>query len=225
VRSPSPRKLVLGGALLARASLHSFLAPRVEAANGPSNGKIAFTSQRDGNFEIYTMDADGTSQVNISNNPALDDLPSWSPDGTKIAFSRNLDGRMEIFVMDADGSNQTQLTNTSPHGDFFPAWQPVPDPDTIGVFRSGQFRLRQPRAAGLVNATIVVNFGQAGDLAIDGDWNGDGIDTPGVLRPSTGQFRLTNSPNVNNSSPPASIIAFRGQEGDTPVAGDSNGGN
>jgi hypothetical protein len=95
--------------------------------------------------------------------------------------------------------------------------------DNVGVFRNGQFLLRQPRASGFVATTITVNFGQAGDLAIVGDWNGDGIDTPGVFRPSTGQFHLTNTPNSNNSSPPASVIFFNGQTGDKPVAGDWNG--
>jgi Tol biopolymer transport system component len=51
------------------------------------NGKIVFSSIRDGNFEIYIMNADGSDQHNISNNPAQDAYPSWSPDGTKIAFS------------------------------------------------------------------------------------------------------------------------------------------
>src|SRR5216117_1165506 len=46
-----------------------------------SNGKIAFTSDRDGNPEIYVMNADGTEQVRLTNNPGLDDFPTWSPDG------------------------------------------------------------------------------------------------------------------------------------------------
>jgi Tol biopolymer transport system component len=457
MRSPVSRRSVLGGAMLALMSLHLFLAQRVEAANGPFNGKIAFVSTRDyatGSYEIYTMNANGTSQVNISNNPAQDTSPAWSPDGTKIAFQsdRDASGKFEIYVMNADGSNQTrltfsplsdehpawspdgtkiafqserddagscsgedclyhpdiyvmnadgtgtvrltnhpnkdsspswspdgtkiafesdrsgnfeiyvinadgsgqtQLTNntgqrfspgfspdgtkivfgdgnqvfvmnadgtsqtqltssgfnadeafspdgkkitfesgrdgnyelyamnadgsnqtrliTNPATDFEPRWQPVPKIDTVGVFRpstgqfllrnsntsgppnvtvnfgqsgdqplagdwngdgiddvgvfrNGQFRLRQPVIFNgqptNVASTIVVNFGAPGDLAIVGDWNGDGIDTPGVFRPSTGQFLFTNSDNVNNSTPRASSIAFRGDEGDKPVAGD-----
>jgi len=50
------------------------------------NGKIAFSSERDGNTEIYTMNADGTRQVRLTNNPASDHIPAWSPDGSKIAF-------------------------------------------------------------------------------------------------------------------------------------------
>ena len=45
----------------------------------PATGRIAFTSNRDGNLEIYAMNADGTGQVNLTNNPATDTYPAWSP--------------------------------------------------------------------------------------------------------------------------------------------------
>ncbi|KKL25815.1 hypothetical protein LCGC14_2401540, partial [marine sediment metagenome] len=47
--------------------------------------KIAFISLRDGNWEVYAMDADGRNPVNLTNNPANDAQPSFSPDGSKIA--------------------------------------------------------------------------------------------------------------------------------------------
>ncbi|HJU54672.1 MAG TPA: hypothetical protein VJ715_08880 [Pyrinomonadaceae bacterium] len=459
MRSPVSGSLVHGVTMLALAGLYIFFTPRVEAANGPFNGKIAFVSTRDyatGSYEIYTMNANGTSQVNISNNPAQDTAPSWSPDGTKIAFQSDRDGNFEIYVMNADGSNptrltfnslgdenpvwspdgtkiafqsdrddpgncngggcvyhpdiyvmnsdgtgtvrltnhpakdgspswspdgtkiafqsdrdgnfeiylmnadgsgQTRLTNSNTAHDFSPAfspdgtkivvdngnqvfvmnadgtgqtqltssgvsssaafspdgkkitfesprdgagyeiyamnadgsnqtrlsdspgdnldpaWQPVPKIDTVGVFRpsTGQFLLRNSNSAGPANitvnfgqagdqplagdwngdglddvgvfrngqfrlrqpvffngqptnvvTTIDINFGAPGDLAIVGDWNGDGIDTPGVFRPSTGQFLITNSANVDNSTPRAVILNFSGNEGDKPVAGDWN---
>lgn len=88
-----------------------------------TNGKIAFVSNRDGNEEIYVMNPDGSNQQRLTNNPALDSYPSWSPDGTKIAFTSNRNGNLEIYVMNADGSNQVRLTNNaSPDSD--PTWAP-----------------------------------------------------------------------------------------------------
>lgn len=91
-------------------------------AQAPKEAKIAFVTNRDGNFEIYVMDVDGKNQKNITNHP-LDDLnPDWSPDGKKIAFERSEGVLADIYVMDADGSNIVRLTNNS--SARCPAWSP-----------------------------------------------------------------------------------------------------
>jgi Tol biopolymer transport system component len=89
------------------------------------DGKIAFSSDRDGNTEIYVMNAqDGSNQTRLTDNAASDEFPSWSPDGTKLAFTSDRDGNTEIYVMNAqDGSNQTNLTIDSAT-DEFPSWSP-----------------------------------------------------------------------------------------------------
>jgi len=86
-------------------------------------GKIAFASDRDGNFEIYSMDVDGGGQTRLTENPAEDFSPAWSPDGTRLAFVSTRDGNSEIYVMNADGTGQTRLTN-NPDSDLSPAWSP-----------------------------------------------------------------------------------------------------
>ena len=97
-----------------------------------AQSQIAFSSNRDGNPEIYVMDADGRNQRNITNHPDRDYSPSWSPDGKRIAFSSERDGHpdrrpgwitSEIYVMDADGGNQQNITN-HPNSDRSPAWSP-----------------------------------------------------------------------------------------------------
>src|SRR5437667_4644701 len=86
-------------------------------------GKIAFTSNRDGNDEIYVMNADGTGVTRLTNDPASDQQPAWSPDGSRIAFTSNRDGNFDIYVMNADGSGVTRLTTTTTHlGSTRPAW-------------------------------------------------------------------------------------------------------
>ena len=77
-----------------------------------NTGRIVFSSFRDGNPEIYVMDANGRNQERLTNHPAYDYDPDWSPDGTKIAFVSSRDGgREQIHVMDADGKNVIRLTN------------------------------------------------------------------------------------------------------------------
>ena len=95
-----------------------------------AQAQIAFFSRRDGNAEIYVMDADGGNQRRLTNNPNSDWFPSWSPDGKRIAFVSDRDGHFlgniptsEIYVMDADGGNPQNLTN-DPNDDWFPSWSP-----------------------------------------------------------------------------------------------------
>jgi len=93
--------LILFGAAMSFAQT-----PRLRA-----NGKIAFTSDRYGNLEIYVMNADGTNQVRLTNNLAADDYPTWSPDGTKIAFvSQRPSGGYAIYRMNGDGTNRVEIT-------------------------------------------------------------------------------------------------------------------
>jgi len=91
-----------------------------------ANGLIAFQSERDGNPEIYVMRADGSGQTNLTNNPAADMAPAWSPDGTRLAFISDRTGRQEVYVMNADGSGVTQLTDSPGSPSFLPplSWSP-----------------------------------------------------------------------------------------------------
>jgi TolB protein len=81
--------------------------PSAQAAFPGTNGKIAFTSNRNGNYEIYTVNPDGTGLARLTRDPNADVEPTWSADGGQIAFRRSwVDGsnRSAIFVMNADGS-------------------------------------------------------------------------------------------------------------------------
>lgn len=91
----------------------------------PLADRIAFTSWRDGNGEVYTALANGALQTNITlYGGAYDGESAWSPDGARIAFESDRDGNMEIFVMQADGSSPTQITVTDVGGQYLPSWAP-----------------------------------------------------------------------------------------------------
>src|SRR5262249_30813434 len=80
-------------------------------AYSPDGKQIAFGSSRDGNFEIYTMNADGTNARRLTHSHGLDMRPCWSPDGSCIAFTSNRDGRYQIYVMKADGSDVRRISD------------------------------------------------------------------------------------------------------------------
>jgi Tol biopolymer transport system component len=89
----------------------------------PDGKRIAFSSTRDGNYEIYVMDADGGNVRRLTRNPYRDVRPRFSPDGKRIAFTSHRDGNAEIYVMNADGTEQRRVTN-HPERDDYAAWHP-----------------------------------------------------------------------------------------------------
>jgi serine/threonine-protein kinase len=74
-------------------------------------GAFAYASERDGDFDIYAMAVDGTGKVRLTDHPATDGGPRFSPDGTKIAFYSNRDGDYDLYLMNADGTDVTRLTD------------------------------------------------------------------------------------------------------------------
>jgi Tol biopolymer transport system component len=72
--------------------------------------RVAFMTTRDDNWEVYVLDMNGgAAPKRLTNNPAIDGLPTWSPDGKSIAFVSNRGGAWAIWVMDANGNNQRKL--------------------------------------------------------------------------------------------------------------------
>jgi len=96
-------------------------------------GKVVFTSSRDGNLEVYSMAGDGTNPRRLTNNPANDDSPVWSPDGNTVLFSSDRDGFWNIYEMSAAGADIRQLT-TGRGTNIEPCWGN--DGTTIGFISS-----------------------------------------------------------------------------------------
>jgi Tol biopolymer transport system component len=97
----------------------------------PDGSRIAFSSDRDGNEEIYVMELEagqpgtGTGALTrLTDNPARDTAPVWSPDGSLIAFESDRAGNVDIYVVSPDGSSAAKpLTSDSTH-DRNAAWSP-----------------------------------------------------------------------------------------------------
>ena len=92
-------------------------------SNTPTEKRIAFQSDRDGNFEIYVMDENGSGQTRLTKDAAEDLYPTWSPTSNKIAFTSLRDGNGEIYVINSDGSGLRNLTQ-SPANEHWAAWSP-----------------------------------------------------------------------------------------------------
>src|SRR6266550_3453121 len=85
-----------------------------DPAFSPDGSRIAFVSQRDGNAEIYIMNADGTGSTRVTNDLQPDGRPSFTPDGQALVFhSARNGGKQQIWAVNVDGSGVTQLTRDS----------------------------------------------------------------------------------------------------------------
>lgn len=187
-------------------------------------GRIAFVSDRDGDQEIYVMNADGSGLTNLTDSPAEDNRPVWSPDGSQIAFVSDRDGQRDVYLMNADGSSQTNLTNNSAL-DYLPAWSP--DGSQIGFVsnRDGHPDIYVMNADG-TGQTNLTNDPAAEDSELA--WSPDGsqiafrssrdgnpdtfnLDIYLMNADGTAQTRLTDNPAWDQQaawSPAGSQIAF-----------------
>jgi len=139
------------------------------ALDAYAGGQIAFASYRDGDNEVYIMEADGSNQVNLSNNPSADDAqPVIGPNG-KIAFISDRDGNLEIYVMEPDGGDQSRIT-TSAGDEGWMDWSPDGG-KLVFVYNEGTtWRLETINANGTGRAILL----EDDDPIYDASWSPDG---------------------------------------------------
>ena len=182
--------------------------------------KIAFTAEREGNFDIYVMNADGSRQKRLTNNPDWDEQPRWSPDGKKFAYmsivNDEIDDRhWEVFVMNADGSDQKRLTYSKKAAS--PSWSPDGEKIAFSGDRGdGNSAIFIMDADGS-QQTILTDRGGRPSWSGNGQqiafisWTDESSDISIINSDGTGETNLTNSPAMDGTpsfSPDGRKIAF-----------------
>ena len=126
-----------------------------------------------GNHNIFTINADGSNVVRLTDDPENDVLPSFSADGKKIAFMSLRSGSYELYVMNADGTGAQKLTDCASEAAFCSdvSWSPVPGDQRI-LFRIGhpvnKVRTINADGTGLTNVLGTLNL-----IVTDPVWSPD----------------------------------------------------
>lgn len=151
------------------------------AQESPAATGLLFTSDRDGNEEIYRMEADGSALQRLTTHPAVDTDGAWSPDGRRIAFRSRRDGSSDLFLMGSDGRDPVNLARDpaeSIDDEFAPRWAPdqqslllYTDRFQIGPCSRFHHLARMPISGG--TASIVAEVGLSGGQE-SFDWSPDG---------------------------------------------------
>jgi Tol biopolymer transport system component len=171
--------------------------------------------------QLYLFDISSQSGSVVAIPDGLDSLfASFAPSGDRLAVTLapgmlDPDAPLSLWTMDVDGSDSTEVLAGDVMNSWDPVWQAVnPYPFGLVDSVSGVWRLRQ--VDGRVDSFY---FGNPGDVPFMGDWDCDGVDTPGLYRQSDGFVYLRNTNTQGN----ADVAFFFGNPGDVPLAGDFNG--
>ncbi len=191
--------------------------------SGVGAGRIAFSAYRHHNWDIYTVNPDGSDLRRVTHDPAPDRSPAWSPDGTRIAFASRRDHNWDIYVVDAGGGEPLRLT-AHPDYDGSPSFSPDGGRITFESYRSGNLDIWVMDADGGYpqNLTSEVTEGDFGPVwSPDGrfiaftSWRYGDKDVF-LLEVGSGQvMRLTDSPAIEEGpvwSPDSQKLAFVYQE-------------
>jgi hypothetical protein len=104
--------------------------------------RIVFNSDRDGDYEIHSMDMDGRNLDRLTRHPGYDLWPAPSPDGKRIAWMTNRHGKSyELYAMNADGSAPARLTDSPKSQQGHPTWSPDGKSIAFSTDRDGDMEL------------------------------------------------------------------------------------
>lgn len=153
------------------------LSPTAEAlVFPPIGGRVVFHSDRDGEIDIYTMNADGSAVQRLTDAAGRDFEPDWSPDGSTIVFSSDRDDpdNAQLYLMNADGSNQRRLASPLADDQVGARWSPDgqwilfhSNPQVDGMPTFDVYKIR-PDGSELTNLTDAPGNNFMGDWSPDG---------------------------------------------------------
>ena len=144
----------------------------------PDGRRIAFLSRRDGNKELYVMNADGSGQRRLTRDASISATPAWSPDGRTLAFESVRNGTTGVYVVNADGGGQRRLARNG----HAPAWSP--DGRTIAFFGGPNIYLMNADGSEHRRLTKPVVGGRQRSLA----WSPDGRNLAFLSQSGCGDF-------------------------------------
>ena len=155
-------------------------------AKAPTTAKVAFSSNRDGNWDIWTMNPDGSDPVNLTQNAAPDFSPVWSPTGEQILFVSFREGGESLYLMDADGNNIERVLDNW-HSRSSATWSP--DGKRIASVNDAMLYIATIDGKS-VKPVAQTGFGSVGDPA----WSPDGKEIAFIhYKPKQGyELRLLN---------------------------------
>lgn len=144
--------IVAQGASPQRTEAPSFAPPSYKGIS-----RLAFQSYRDGNWEIYVADGDGSGETRLTSNAASDVLPRLSHDAERVVFASNRDGNYEIYTIKVDGNGLVRLTSNGA-SDLDPAWSPDGTRIAFASNRDGNYEIYVMNADG-TGVTRMTNDG------------------------------------------------------------------
>ncbi len=164
------------------------------------NGKIAYGVETV--WEVYAIDPGSTNLVNLTNDPAVDATPEYSPDGSKIAFNRG----GEVYRMNADGSDQVNLTNAPLSNEGPSSWSPDGSKILFTSDRDGDTELYVMNADGSNQTRLTTEPGTQNEAS----WSPDGAKIAyGGDQSGNGEIYIMNADGSN----PTNLTHSGAQEG------------
>jgi serine/threonine protein kinase len=162
-------------------------------------GRLAFSSDRDGNSEIYVVDLAGGSPQRLTNHNANDWLPDWSPDGSRIAFTSNRTGSYDLWAINRDGSNLRALVQTGAW-DEYARWAPDGQRLSLSTTATTQGISNSEIFIRLTDSTLVQRTSSTAEDQF-ADWSPDGrlVYTEGFKGDSNWDIYMVNADGSNRS--------------------------